>query len=177
MLDCKWDRIIFSYESTFSSTTDGPVLVYRLQGERTTLSIYLPAHAVVLGLFTVGAGMLHHTEGHLDGLQYKHILQNVKVPFVRMLHPDGIIRFKYDHSSIHVSHVVQEWLLLQADVEFIDWSPCVPDIYTPSSLNCACFTHNFSVYSKHVQLGVKQAIQSLFQFFWQPSKICKTNCE
>jgi len=92
MLDCKWDRIIFSYESTFSSTNDGPVLVYRPQGERTL--IYLPAHAVVVGLFTVGGGMLHHIEGHLDGLQYKDILQNIKLCFVRMLYPDGIIWFQ-----------------------------------------------------------------------------------
>jgi hypothetical protein len=59
----------------------------------TTLSIYLPAHAVVMGLFIVGAGChmkgLHHIEGNLDSLQYKHILQNVQVPLVRMLYPDS----------------------------------------------------------------------------------------
>jgi hypothetical protein len=31
---CKWDRIIFSDDSTFSSVNDGPVLVYRQRGER-----------------------------------------------------------------------------------------------------------------------------------------------
>jgi hypothetical protein len=29
----KWDRVIFCDESTFSSADDGPVLVYRPQGE------------------------------------------------------------------------------------------------------------------------------------------------
>ena len=33
-VDRKWDRVIFTDESTFSSANDGPVLVYRLQGER-----------------------------------------------------------------------------------------------------------------------------------------------
>jgi len=30
-----------------------------------------------------------------------------------------------DHTSIHDSHVVQEWLSLQADVKLIDWPPQV----------------------------------------------------
>jgi transposase len=71
--------------------------------------------------------MLHHIEGHLDSLQYLHILQNVMVPSVRMLNPDGIIHFQQDH-SIHDSRVVQEWLLLQAEVELDDLSPRAPDM-------------------------------------------------
>jgi ADP-heptose:LPS heptosyltransferase len=31
--DRRWDRVIFSDESTFSSAKDGPILVYRPQGE------------------------------------------------------------------------------------------------------------------------------------------------
>ena len=65
----------------------------------------------------------HRIEGHMDGPQYQHILQNVMVPSVWMLYPDGIIHLQQDHSSIHDSHVVQEWLLRQADVELIDWPP------------------------------------------------------
>ena len=49
-----------------------------------------------------GAGMLHRIDGHLDSLQYKHILQNMMVPSVRMLYPDYIIHFQQDYSSIHV---------------------------------------------------------------------------
>jgi hypothetical protein len=70
--------------------------------------------------------MLHRLEGHLDSLQYQHILQNVMLPSVRMLSPEGIIHFQQDHSSIHDSRVVQEWLSLQADVELIDWPPRAP---------------------------------------------------
>ena len=86
-------------------------------------------------LFDVGgwisherAGMIHHIEGHLDGLQYKHILQNIIVPYVRMLYPSGIIHFQQDHASIHDSCVVQEWVLLQADVKLIDWPPQASDM-------------------------------------------------
>jgi len=33
-VDRKWDRVIFSEESTFSSANDGPGLVYRPRGGR-----------------------------------------------------------------------------------------------------------------------------------------------
>ena len=75
-----------------------------------------------------GAGVLHCIEGHLDGLHYQHILQNVMVPSVRMLYPDGVIHLQQDHSSIHDFRVVQEWLSRQAEVELIDWPPQVPDM-------------------------------------------------
>jgi hypothetical protein len=50
------------------------------------------------------------------------------VPSVRVLYPDGIIQFQQDHSSIHDSGIVQEWLSRQADVELIDWPPRAPDM-------------------------------------------------
>ena len=87
----------------------------------------LPAHAVVVCLFSFGAGMLHHI-GHPDSLQYQHILQNLMLPSVRMLYPNGIIHFQQDHSSIHDSSVVQEWLSMQANVDLDDWPPRVPDM-------------------------------------------------
>jgi len=49
------------------------------------------------------------------------------VPSVQMLYLDGIIHFQQDHSSIHDSRVVQQWLSLQVD-ELIDWPPLVPDV-------------------------------------------------
>ena len=50
------------------------------------------------------------------------------LPSVWMLYPDGMIHLQQDHSSIHDSRVVQEWLLRQAGIELIDWTPRVPDI-------------------------------------------------
>ena len=134
-VDLKWDRVIFSDESIFSSANDGPVLVYRPRGERYNRQ-YMSSctHSGRVSVLCwgwishEGAGMLHRIEGHLDSLQYKHILENVMVPSVRMLYPDGIIHFQQDHSSIHDSCMVQEWLSLQADVELIDWPPRAPDM-------------------------------------------------
>jgi hypothetical protein len=64
-----------------------------------------------------GAGMFHCVEGHLDGLQYKYILKNVMVPYVRQLYSSGVFQFWQDHSFIHDSYVLQEWPLLQDSVE------------------------------------------------------------
>jgi transposase-like protein len=88
-VDHKRDRVIFSDESIFSSANEGPVLVYRPQGEcynsqymsTCTHSGHVSVHC--WGWIShEGAGMLHCTEGHLDSLQYQHILQNVMLPSV-----------------------------------------------------------------------------------------------
>jgi len=74
------------------------------------------------------AVVFHRKEGHLNGLYYQHILQNVTVPSVWILHPDSIIHLQQDHSFIHDSRVVQEWLSRQADVELLDRPPRWPDV-------------------------------------------------
>jgi len=108
---------------------DGPDLVYRPQGEH-----YNPQHTCKLvGRVSVhcwgwisheGAGVFHRIEGHLDGLHYQHILQNVTVPSAWIFHPDGVIHLQQDHFSIHDSRVIQEWLSRQADLELFDWRMC-----------------------------------------------------
>ena len=134
-VDCKWDRVIFSYESTFSSKNDGLVLVYRPRGERyncqlmSSCTCSCRVSVLCWGWIShEGAGMLHRIEGHLDNLQYQHILQNVMLLSVQMLNPNGIFHFQQDHTSLHDSRVVQEWLSLQADVELIDWPLRAPDM-------------------------------------------------
>ena len=93
--------------------TDGPDLVYKPQGER-----YNPQYRSTCkhsGRVSVhcwgcisheGAGV-QRIEGHLDSLHYQHILQNVTVPSVWILYPDGIIHLQQDHCSIHDSRVLQ----------------------------------------------------------------------
>jgi len=88
-VDRKWDRVTFSDESTFNSTNDGRVLVYRPLGERYNCQCMSTCkHTGRVSVHCWGqifckcAGMLHRKEGHLEGLQYQHILQNVMVPSV-----------------------------------------------------------------------------------------------
>jgi hypothetical protein len=55
-------------------------------------------------------------------------MKGLKVHSVRMLYPDSIIHLQQDHSSIHDSRVIQEWLSRQADIELIEWTPQAPDM-------------------------------------------------
>jgi hypothetical protein len=134
-VDRQWDTVIFSDESTFSSANDEPVLVSRPWGERYS-SEYLST-STCSGRVSVhcwgwishkGVGILHRTEEHLDGLQYKHILKHAVAPSVRVIYPDAVIQFQQVHSSIHDSRVVQQLLSRQADVELIDWLPHGPGV-------------------------------------------------
>jgi hypothetical protein len=43
-VDRLWDTVIFSDKSTFSSASEGPVLIYRPWGERLQLSICVDLH-------------------------------------------------------------------------------------------------------------------------------------
>ena len=85
-VDRKWDRVMFSDESTFSLENDGPVLVYIPRRE--CYNCQCMSNCKRSGLVSVhcwgwifceGAGMPHYIEGHVDCLQYKHILQSVMV--------------------------------------------------------------------------------------------------
>jgi len=76
-VDRKWDRIVFTDESTFTSANDGPVLVHRPQGQRYNQhymstcerSVHVSVHC--WGWIShEGAGFLHRIESHLNGLQY-----------------------------------------------------------------------------------------------------------
>jgi hypothetical protein len=55
-VDRKWDRVIFTGESTFSSANDGPVLVYRAQESVTTRSMSTCKRSGRVCVCAVGAG-------------------------------------------------------------------------------------------------------------------------
>ena len=89
-VDRRWDRFISSDESTFSSVMDGWVLVYSPRGERHNwqhMSTCKRSSRVSVHCWRwishERGGMLQRVDGHLDRLQYKHILQNVMVCSVR----------------------------------------------------------------------------------------------
>ena len=117
---CMASRITtFCDESTFSSANDGLVVPWEEHYNFQCVSVSINSGY----LFFDGGRILHCIEGHLDGLQYKNILKTIIVPYVRLLYPNTIIQFQQDHSSIHDSNWVQEWLLAQAYVECSDWPP------------------------------------------------------
>jgi hypothetical protein len=66
-----------------------------------------------------GTGLLHRTDGRLDGAQYLHILRDIMVSSVREMYPDGVIHFQQDQSPVHKSQLLQKWLADQNEVELL----------------------------------------------------------
>jgi hypothetical protein len=79
-VDRLWEGVKFSGGSTYNSANGGPVLVYRPLGEPHNpqyVSTYIRKCTVC------SQTVLKGLEGHLDGVQYKHVFQNVMVPTVQ----------------------------------------------------------------------------------------------
>lgn len=135
-----WEEVIFSDECVFSSVNDGPVRVFRPPGTRHNAEYVAGAYRsgrVSVSCWgwmsTRGIGMLHRIEPGpngrgLTGGQYVHILENIMVPSVRVLHPDGVFHFQQDQSPVHQSQLVQEWFARQDQIELLDWPPCGADL-------------------------------------------------
>jgi hypothetical protein len=95
-VDHKWVTVKFSDESTFCSAHHGLDLVFRPHRQHYNhqyMSSCKHSGSVSAQFWDCisheGPGNLHRIH-HLDGLQYKHILQNAMVPSVQMLYLDGI---------------------------------------------------------------------------------------
>ena len=76
-------------------------LVYRPQGERYNPQ-YTCKRSCHVSVHCWGwipherAEVFHRIEGCQDGLHYQHILQNVTVPSVWILYPEGIIHLQQE---------------------------------------------------------------------------------
>ena len=136
-----WSQVVFSDECVFSSVNDGPARLFRPRGTRHNLEYV--AETSRSGHVTIacwgwisarGIGMLHRIEERgpntraLNALQYVHVLENVMVPSVRVLYPEGVIQFQQDNSPIHTCQMVQEWFARQDQVDLVDWPPYAADL-------------------------------------------------
>jgi hypothetical protein len=127
-VDRDWGNVIFSDESMFSSANEGPVRVCSPRGTRYNAE-YVKESArsgrvsvAVWGrISSRRIGLLHRTDGRLDGVQYLHILRDIMVPSVREMYPDGVINFQQDQSPVHKSLLLKGWLADQNEVELLDW--------------------------------------------------------
>ena len=75
-----------------------------------------------------GLGVLWRSDGTLSDMQYKCVLENIMVPSVRLIYPDGIIKFQQDNHPVHTSSRVMRWFSERPDINLIDWPPRSPDL-------------------------------------------------
>lgn len=134
-IDRVWNRVIFTDEKVFSSSNDGPRLVYRPEGTRYDPQYVVNSHR--MGHVTVNCwgwlcrdtiGELHRIEGRLNSQKYLDIMRYVMLPAVRNVFDDGIVEIQQDHSAVHDSHLVQTWFAEEPNVELVDWVPRASDL-------------------------------------------------
>ena len=180
-----WSDVIFSDECVFSSANDGPVRVFRPFGTRHdpdyVAGVYNTGRVSVAcwgWMSSLGLGMLHRIEQgpdgrNLTGGQYVHILENIMVPSVRELYPDGIIKFQQDQSPVHKSQLVQNWFSSQTEVELIDWPPCGADL-NPIENVWAEIKRTMSENWPDPPPRTKEALWDLISDAWDEVASCKT---
>jgi hypothetical protein len=116
---CKW-------QASFSLQTMGTALQLSVCAD---LHMLQSCVCSLLGwIIHEGDGILHHTEEHLDGLQYKLNLKHNGVICKSALSwwSNPLSKRTLHHS--HNSCVVQEWLLWQTDVELTKCPPWMSDM-------------------------------------------------
>lgn len=133
-LRASWENVIFTDEKVFSTSSDGPRVVYRPRGTRhrqeyiTTTRRSGRISISCWGWISArGAGILHRIEGILDSRQYAHILENVMLPSVQMLYGEEDFILQEDHSPVHKSAFVQQ-RLSTIGVNVMDWPPRAADM-------------------------------------------------
>lgn len=69
----------------------------------------------------MGPGELAEFGGRMKKAKYLEILQEVMIPTVRNVYPEGQIYFIQDNCSVHRSRLVSEWFATQSDIKVIEW--------------------------------------------------------
>ncbi|PSN30254.1 hypothetical protein C0J52_26422 [Blattella germanica] len=102
--DVDWRKVIFSDECTIESTSKGPVLVYRTDGQPYDARFVATRarsgciSATCWGWMSyMGAGTLERIQGTFNSACYEHFLENVIIPGARLWYPEG--RTMLEHSS------------------------------------------------------------------------------
>ena len=70
-----------------------------------------------------GIGLLESIHGRFNAPQYVHILENMSLPSVKVLNPEGNIIFQQDNHHMHCSMGVQRWFARRPEIELTPWPP------------------------------------------------------
>lgn len=76
----------------------------------------------------MGPGELIEFGGRMNKDKYLEILQDVMIPTVRNVYPEGQIYFIQDNCSVHRSCLVREWFAARNDITVIEWPSKSPDL-------------------------------------------------
>lgn len=126
--------MVFSDEKIFQSHNDKKqIFVYRLPGTRYE-ERYIAGNIDRAGRFSVnlwswisarGHGALFHINGRFTAQVYVNMMENVMLPAVNVLYPDGFV-YQQDNCPVHTAHISQQWLR-DHNIEVLPWPAKSPD--------------------------------------------------
>lgn len=130
-----WQLVIFSDEKTFCSSEDIRKTLWRPNNTRYNLENIQPikrSGRISRGYWgwmsQAGSGELVQVNPRFTSEEYVSILEDVMLPSVRAVYPEGQILFVQDNSPIHHGRVVREWFLQHPDIHVLEWPANSPDL-------------------------------------------------
>lgn len=122
----KWEKVLFSDESTFCLFgNQAHTYVRRFPGEEfkpecLNVTVKHPLKIMVWGCMAAnGVGRLHIVDGMVNGAKYITILQKCMLPSAEQLFP-GRFLFQDDSAPCHRAKLVMNWKR-QHKIESLDW--------------------------------------------------------
>lgn len=129
-----WDHVLWSDESTFLLFGNRcRSFVWRKPGERLIPACLQPTvkhgggSIMVWGcMSSYGPGPLFRVTGSMNSIQYRHVLNDVMLPFCRKTFDQNFI-FQQDNAPCHTSLLMRSWFE-ENDVQKLNWPPQSPDL-------------------------------------------------
>lgn len=129
-----WEHVIFSDEKTFQSSSSGNVRVYRPRNRRYhtkyTQKIETNRRFSVNIWAWISAnspGVLLHLEERFTSDVYITVLEDMMLPSVTQVFPEGDFVFQQDNCPVHTAHRVTEWFR-NHNINVLEWPSLSPDL-------------------------------------------------
>lgn len=130
-----WSRVIFLDEKVFKTEENAKKIVWRLNGTRYDRHYIEPKRhsgritAAYWGWMSAdGPGEICRVSPRMNAEEYVDVLENILLPSVRLLYPDGPITLVQDNSSVHTSRLVRDWFSNNPEINSLPWPAKSPDL-------------------------------------------------
>lgn len=129
-----WEHVIFTDEKTFQSSPSGQVRVYRPRSRRYDAKYVQKVETnrrfsvnIWAWISANSPGVLLHLEERFTSDIYLRVLEDVMLPSVMQVFPEGDFIFQQDNCPVHTAHRVTEWFQSH-NINVLEWPSLSPDL-------------------------------------------------